>query len=128
MSELISRTEHLRDLSVVRKMAEMAYYAYQSHTLACKAKVDALLATGMPDWHPEVVDADNARLKSREMEFIALDFIAEINERYDLLLRESVDELSANPDELGQALTQLQLHAIPLPIEDLIKGGKSLAV
>lgn len=127
MSELITRAEQMRDLAAVRKMAELAYYAYQRNTLAMQEKVNALIGQGWgyAKTHPEVISANLARQKWRDVEFQALDFIAEINDKYDLLLRETVEELTTNPDALAEALTMLEIKALPLPIEDLIKGGKA---
>ena len=122
-----SRAEKLRDLAAVRKMAELAYYAYQRNTLAFKEQVDSL--TG-PQWgysvdHPDVISANISRRNYRDLEFQALDYIAEINETYDLLLREVVTELADNYDALNEALTMLEIKAYPIPIDDLIKGGKA---
>lgn len=127
MSELITRAEQMRDLAAVRKMAELAYYAYQRNTLAMQEKVNALIGQGWgyENTHPEVVRANIERQKWRDAEFQALDYIAEINDKYDLLLRETVEELTTNPDALAEALTMLEIKALPLPIEDLIKGGKA---
>lgn len=123
----ISRAEKMRDLAAVRIMAEMAYYTYQRQTLAMKERVDSL--TG-PQWgyaveHPEVISANMSRLNYRDLEFQALDYIAELNEKYDLLLREVVTEIADNYDALAEALTMLEIKALPLPIDDLIKGGKA---
>jgi len=122
-----SRAEKLRDLAAVRIMAEMAYHAYQRNTLAMKEQVDSL--TG-PQWgysvdHPDVISANISRRNYRDLEFQALDYIAEINETYDLLLREVVTELADNYDALNEALTMLEIKAYPIPIDDLIKGGKA---
>lgn len=123
----LSRAEKMRDLAAVRIMAEMAYHAYQRQTLAMKERVDSL--TG-PHWgysvdHPEVISANMSRLNYRDLEFQALDYIAELNEKYDLLLREVVTEIADNYDALAEALTMLEIKALPLPIDDLIKGGKA---
>lgn len=123
----ISRAEKMRDLAAVRIMAEMAYHTYQRQTLAMKERVDSL--TG-PQWgytveHPEVISANMSRLNYRDLEFQALDYIAELNEKYDLLLREVVTEIADNYDALAEALTMLEIKALPLPIDDLIKGGKA---
>ena len=127
MSELITRAEQMRDLAAVRKMAELAYYAYQRNTLAMQEKVNALIGQGWgyENTHPEVVRANIERQKWRDAEFQALDYIAEINDKYDLLLRQTIEELTANPDALGEVLTMLEIKALPLPIDDLIKGGKA---
>jgi len=127
MSDLINRAEQMRDLAAVRKMAELAYYAYQVQTLAWKEKYDLLVTPSrvFTERDPDVDQAIIKRQESRDLEFRALDFIAELNDKYDLLLRQTIEELTANPDALGEVLTMLQLKALPLPIEDLIKGGKA---
>lgn len=127
MNDTTSRADKMRDLAAVRVMAEMAYHAYQKNTLTFQQQVETLTgpAWGFADTHPEVVSANINRLRYRDLEFIALDYIAEINETYDLLLRQAVTELADNYDELNVALTMLEVKAMPLPIDDLIKGGKS---
>lgn len=127
MNEITSRADKMRDLAAVRIMALMTYHAYQMQTLAMKERVESL--TG-PKWgysvdHPEVVSANMSRLHYRDLEFKALDYIAEINEKYDLFLREVVAELAANYDALAEALAMLEIKALPLSIDDLIKGGKA---
>lgn len=127
MSDLINRAEQMRDLAAVRKMAELAYYAYQVQTLAWKEKYDLLVTPSrvFTETDPDVDQAIIKRQESRDLEFRVLDFIAELNDKYDLLLRETVEELTTNPDALAEALTMLEIKALPLPIDDLIKGGKA---
>lgn len=127
MNDITSRADKMRDLAAVRVMAEMAYHDYQKNVLSYQEKVKTLMgpAWGFSDSHPEVISANINRLRYRDLEYMALDCIAEINDAYDLLLREVVTELADNYDALNEALTMLELKAMPLPIDDLIKGGKS---
>lgn len=123
---MINKAEKFQDLAAIRKMAEHAYYHYQAMTIHWNGIHSSLIspAWGYTESHPEVISAKNKIDEFRALEFLALDYIAELNELYDLWLRETVELLSNNGQALGEALNQLEIKSTPIPFQDLQIAGK----
>lgn len=123
---MINKAENFRDLAAIIKMAELAYYHYQAMTIQWREKHSTLIspAWGYTETHPEVIAAKNKIDQFRALEFLALDYIAELVELWDLWMRETVEQLSNDGQVLGEALNQLEIKATPIPFQDLQIAGK----